>query len=113
MPYIKTVTNKSISKEEETEIKNRIGSAISILGKSEGWLMVNFEEDSHLYFKGQNDSLIAYVEIKLFGNASSEACSKMTEEVSRIINEELSIDKSNIYVSYYPTDKWGWNGNNF
>jgi phenylpyruvate tautomerase PptA (4-oxalocrotonate tautomerase family) len=37
----------------------------------------------------------------------------MTEEVTNIISEELGIDKSNIYVSYYPTDKWGWNGNNF
>ena len=113
MPFINTKVNTKIDNEKELRIKERLGEAINILGKSEGWLMVNFEEDSHLYFKGQNDSLIAYVEIKLFGNASNEACNKMTEEVSRIINEELSIDKSNIYVSYYPTDKWGWNGNNF
>ena len=37
----------------------------------------------------------------------------MTKEISNIINEVLGIDVSNIYVSYYPTDKWGWNGNNF
>ena len=113
MPYIKTVTNKSISKEEETEIKTRIGSAISILGKSEGWLMVDFEENAHLYFKGSNDNLIAYVEVKLFGSASNDACNNMTKEISNIINEVLGIDVSNIYVSYYPTDKWGWKGNNF
>ena len=113
MPYIKTVTNSSISKEQENEIKTRIGNAISLLGKSENWLMVDFEENAHLYFKGSNDNLIAYVEVKLFGSASSDSCNNMTKEISNIINEVLGIDVSNIYVSYYPTDKWGWNGNNF
>ena len=113
MPFINTKTNAKIDKEKELLIKQRLGQAINILGKNEGWLMINFEEDSHIYFKGQNDSLIAYIEIKLFGNASDDMYNKMTEEVTKIINEELLIDKSNIYVSYYPTDKWGWNGNNF
>ena len=113
MPFINTKTNASITKEQEIEIKTRLGNAVQILGKSEGWLMTNFEENSHLYFKGSNDNLIAYVEIKLFGDAGRELYNKMTEEVSNIINEVLGIDKSNIYVSYYPTSNWGWNGNNF
>jgi phenylpyruvate tautomerase PptA (4-oxalocrotonate tautomerase family) len=113
MPFINTKVNTKISPEKEQIIKEKLGQAISILGKSESWLMVNFDEDSKLYFKGQNNSLIAYIEIKLFGNASDDMCNKMTEEVTNIISEELGIDKSNIYVSYYPTDKWGWNGNNF
>ena len=113
MPFINAKVNTKISPEKEISIKEKLGQAINLLGKSEGWLMINFDEDSHLYFKGQNDSLIAYVEIKLFGDASDDMCNKMTEEVTKIISEELSIDKSNIYVSYYPTNKWGWNGNNF
>ncbi len=113
MPFINAKVNTKISQEKELAIKERLGQAISLLGKSEGWLMINFDEDAHLYFKGQNDQLLAYIEIKLFGNVSDDMCKKMTEEVTRIIGEELTIDKSNIYVSYYPTDKWGWNGNNF
>ena len=75
--------------------------------------MVDFEENAHLYFKGSDENKIAYVEIKLYGNASDDACNQMTNEISNIINEIFGIDKSNIYVSYFPTDKWGWNGNNF
>lgn len=113
MPYIKTRTNTSISKEQESEIKTRLGNAITNLGKSEQWLMVDFDQNCNLYFQGSNDKLIAYVEVKLYGNASSDAYNKMTNEISNILNEILNIDKNNIYVSYYPTDNWGWNGNNF
>ena len=113
MPYIKTRTNTSISKEQETEIKKRLGASITNLGKSEQWLMVDFDSDCNLYFQGSNENLIAYVEVKLYGEASSEAYNRMTNEISNILNEVLSIDKSNIYVSYYPTSNWGWNGRNF
>lgn len=113
MPYIKTTTNSSISSDQELEIKKRIGTAINLLGKSEGWLMVDFEENAHLYFKGSNNNKIAYVEVKLYGSASHDSCNNMTNEITNIINEVLNIDKSNIYVSYYPTNEWGWNGNNF
>lgn len=113
MPYIKTRTNSNISKEQELEIKKRLGDAISNLGKSEQWLMVDFDSNCNLYFQGSNDNLIAYVEVKLYGNASRDQYSNMTNDISNILNEVLNINKNNIYVSYYPTDNWGWNGNNF
>ena len=113
MPYIKTRTNKSISKEQEESIKSRLGTAIGLLGKSEQWLMVDFDSNCNLYFQGDKNRLNAYVEVKLLGTADNDAYSKMTDEICSIINEELKIDKSNIYVSYYPTDVWGWNGSNF
>ncbi len=75
--------------------------------------MVDFDSNCNLYFQGDNNRLIAYVEVKLFGNVSNESCSKMTKEICNILNIVLGINESNIYVSYYPTDKWGWNGANF
>lgn len=113
MPYIKTRTNTQITNEQELNIKRRLGESIINLSKTESWLMVDFDPNCHLYFKGDSSQPNAYVEVKLFGKASAEAYNKMTNEITNILNEELSISPSNIYVSYFETDNWGWNGNNF
>lgn len=36
--------------------------------KSERYLMMEFEDNSHLYFQGKNDFPIAYIEAAIFGN---------------------------------------------
>lgn len=113
MPYINLRTNKGISSEVELRIKERLGEAISIVGKSEGWLMVEFNDNCKLYFKGSNESPICYVDIKLYGKASREAYSRMTNVICSILDEELGIPASNVYVSYGEYDNWGWNGSNF
>lgn len=113
MPYIQTRTNASIVKEKEIKIKERLGEAIQILGKSENWLMVEFIPECNMYFKGSNENLIAYVDVKLYGASSQENYNTMTMEISKILNEELGISKEHIYVSYGEYDNWGWNGNNF
>ena len=38
---------------------------------------------------------------------------RLTAALSEIINEELGIDRSNIYIKYEEADHWGWNGGNF
>ena len=50
MPYIQTRTNCGIDKEKEIRIKERLGEAIRILGKSEDWLMVEFVPNCNLFF---------------------------------------------------------------
>ena len=113
MPYIGTRTNKTISKEKELIIKEKFGEAITILDKSESWLMLEFTGDLNMYFQGNGEDGIAYIDIKLLGSASSDAYNKMTQVVTEIISNELEINPSKIYVSYSEFANWGWNGNNF
>ena len=114
MPYISTKTNVSISKEKEVKIKSALGKAINILpGKSENWLMLSFEEECSMYFKGESDKNIAFVEVKLFGKSSSDAYDKLTLEITGILNRELQIAPENIYVKYEEVSHWGYNGHNF
>ena len=113
MPYISTRTNALISKEQRNIIREKLGKSISLLNKSEEWLMLEFNSNCDLLFRGNDNCLIAYVEVKLYGDTNNELCDKMTNSISNILNEVLNIDMANIYVSYYPTDKWGWNGRNF
>ncbi len=114
MPYISTKTNVAISKDKEIEIKKKLGKAIEIIpGKSENWLMVSFEEQCSLYFKGKADSGIAFVEVKLFGKADSASYNKLTVVISDILKDELGIAPDHVYVKYEEISNWGWNGSNF
>lgn len=113
MPFINTRTNTIISPDKEAVLKEKFGRAISILGKGEGWLMLNFEGDCNLWFKGKNDMNIAMVEISLFGKATESAYDRMTAEITEILSSELKILPDCVYVKYEEVKYWGWNGNNF
>lgn len=113
MPFIDTKTNVTITPDKEAVLKEKFGRAISILGKGEGWLMLNFESDKNLWFKGRNDMKMAIVELALFGKASESAYDRMTGELTDILSSELGISKDCIYVKYEEVKYWGWNGSNF
>ena len=85
MPFINSKITKKITREEEVVVKEKLGKAIELIpGKSEAWLMVNFEAESHLYFKGSNDKDIAYVEVSVFGSENKEAFNNLTAEITRL-----------------------------
>ncbi len=113
MPMIRTRVNRHISHETEKKLARRLGEAIRLLGKSEEWLMLDFEDESRLYFKGESDRPLAYVEVKLLGKASAEAYERMTAEICRILEDEMGIAPDGVYVYYAETGHWGWNGSNF
>lgn len=113
MPFINSRVTVKLTQEKEEAIKQKLGQAISILpGKSEGWLMVGFEDEYSLYFKGDKCEKAAFVDVKIFGGADSRSCDQMTGEICRIYEEELGIPASNIYIAYQPVKDWGWNGGN-
>ncbi len=114
MPMIQTKTNIEISNEQELALKTALGKAISILsGKSEQWLMLSFEEKCHLYFKGDNSSPMAFVEVKVYGKIDYTQANRLTGEICRIFKEILSISPDKVYVKYEEVEMWGWNSNNF
>ena len=113
MPFINTKFSGEITRAQQDEIKTAFGKAVSVLGKSESWLMVGFEENVPLYFKGEKSPKIAFVEVSLFGNAGNSAYDKFTGEVCKILGNSLGVPADKVYVKYSPTDNWGWNGSNF
>lgn len=112
MPYIKTTVNVPIPADKREIIKSALGKDASIIGKSEGWLMVDFRENSPLYFKGSDDPA-AMVSVDLYGAAGADAYRKMTSAVTRLLNTQLGIPADRIFVKYGEYSNWGWNGNNF
>lgn len=114
MPMIQTKTTAAISKEQEIQLKEKLGRAIAILpGKSEQWLMASFEDNCRMYFKGDNSAPLAFVEIKVYGKINPSAADKLTAEICDIFDGVLGISPANVYVKYEEVSMWGWNGGNF
>ncbi len=113
MPFIQTRVNRPIGQEQEKELARRFGQAVSALGKSENWLMLQFEDNCRLYFKGDSRKALAFVNVKLYGAAGKEAYQSMTAQVTEILQEVLSVPADGVYVEYEETDHWGWQGSNF
>ena len=63
MPFINSKISVALTDAQEQEIKSRLGQAITAIpGKSESWLMVGFEPEYKLYFRGSKDQPMAMVE---------------------------------------------------
>ena len=53
------------------------------------------------------------IEAKVLGSVDPSASSKMTAKVCEILQAQLGIPGDTVYVSYFGTSNWGWNGSNF
>lgn len=113
MPFINTKYSGDITPEQEMNIKTALGEAMSVIGKSENWLMVGFEPNCTLYFKGEKSEKIAFVDVSLYGNASRSAYEQLTAVICKVLGDNLGVSADKVYVKYSPTDNWGWNGGNF
>ena len=113
MPFIDSKLTVTLSQEKKESIKQKLGRAVSILHKGETYLMVGFQEGYELYLGGKKLEKGAYVEVSLFGSASSSDYSKMTGEICRILEAEAGIPAQCVYVTYHGLKDWGWNGSNF
>lgn len=113
MPFIDSKITVPVAPEKKESIKTKLGQAISLLGKTENYLMVGFEDSYDLYLGGKKLEKGAFVSVSLYGNAPSSAYDQMTGEICSILADELDIPGSNVYVTYQGIKDWGWNGGNF
>ena len=113
MPYISTKTNVTITEDSEAKIRAALGKAIeAIKGKSEKWLMLSFDGNARMAFRGET-SPTAMIEVEIFGSASDAEYAALTAKITDIISGELSIPTDRIYVKYEEISTWGWSGENF
>ncbi|MBQ1388403.1 MAG: hypothetical protein IIY78_02140 [Clostridia bacterium] len=112
MPFINCKLNVDITKEQEIELKDEFGRAISLIpGKSETWLMVNIEPRCALYFRGSNEKPTAMINVIVYGKANPTAYDSLTARFNTILSQVCGI--KDMYVSYQETSNFGYNGSNF
>ena len=112
-PFIDCKHTLKLSEEKREAVKAELGRAVSLLRKSERYLMVGFAEGYELYMAGKKLEKGAYVSVSLFGNASSSDYEKMTGMICEVFKELLDIPPSAVYVTYHEVNDWGWDGANF
>ncbi|WP_133014818.1 phenylpyruvate tautomerase MIF-related protein [Clostridium cuniculi] len=114
MPFINSKITTKLTKEKKDLIKSELGKIITnIPGKSENYLMIGFEDEYSLYFRGEELQYGAFVEVKIFGKADKKYLEMITKDICNLYEKELNIPQDCIYVKYEEVDNWGFNGFNF
>ncbi len=114
MPMIHASVSVPLNASQRESVKSKFGKAITCIpGKSEQWLMVHLEDNCDLYFQGNKKAPSAFVDVQIYGSASASAYDRLTASICKILEDELSIPQSRIYVKYGEVEHWGWNGGNF
>ena len=114
MPYISTKTTVTISPEKEKILKEKFARALEKnLNKGESWLMLSFEDNIRMWFKGDDSAPAAMIEVKILGKSNRASYTAMTADICSIIEKELGIPGDRVYVKYEECEHWGWNGGNF
>ena len=114
MPCMQWKTNVSITSVQEETLRAALGEAIALIpGKSESWLMLSFEPETRMAFRGRADEPVAFIAVDLYGGAPDAACDKLTARLCALAESVLGVAPDHVYVRYLATDQWGWNGANF
>ena len=114
MPYIDLKTTAKITAESEETLRKEFGKIITLIpGKTEAWLMLNFDDECRMAFKGNADGDTALVSVDLLGGASEKAYADMTRAICNTVSEVLGVPFGRIYVKYGEYTHWGYAGENF
>ena len=111
MPYINTTTTKVLTDEDVKSLTSDFGKAIETLpGKTEEWLMLNFEGGAKMAFRGKTEGDFCYIEVSIYGNADRESCGALTAALTEKVGERLGIAPECVYVRIEETELWGYGG---
>ena len=114
MPFITSKTNIEVTSVQENEIKSSIADFIgTIPGKTENYLFNDFQNNGHLYFRGDSQSPIAFLGVTIFNNESHAGYDEFTKKLTDLYQEVLGIDPHNIIVNYADSTIFGLDGKNF
>lgn len=113
MPFIDVKTTAQLTDSKKEIIKSELGKAVTILNKSETYLMVGIDDNYDLWFAGNKLDKGAYISVSLFGDAEKTAYELMTKVICDLMEREVNIEPSKVYITYHPVYDWGWNGSNF
>lgn len=106
MPFVVTRANVPISKQQEVELKGRLGLAIAHMpGKSETGLLLAFEENARLCLAGDDEPL-AYVEASVFANEGHAGYDAFVADVVDALQDVLGIPQARVYVRFSDIPVW-------
>jgi len=109
MPFI-VVRAAVMSREQELELKSRIGRAVSLVpGKNEASLLLCFEPGCRLYLGGQEAQAV-YVTTDFFGNEDHVGFDRFAAAVSQAFYDVLGVPPENVFVRFGDISVWSTGG---
>lgn len=114
MPMIVTHTTEPITNEKKEALTRAFGEAISLLpGKTDAYLMLEFQGECDMTFHGDTTLPLAFVEVKILGKSTKAAYDALTARICDILNQILGIPTDGTYVKYEEVEHWGYDRHNF
>jgi phenylpyruvate tautomerase PptA (4-oxalocrotonate tautomerase family) len=111
MPYLNIVTNQNV--EDEAALLKAASKTVSqASGKPESYVMVAIEQQANMLFGG-SDAPTAILDYRSLGLPGDRQA--FSDTLCTLINQQLGIDGSRIYISMTDSERqnWGWNHSTF
>ena len=116
MPLIQLDTSCDISDQEKQDaiVKEISRLAAVCIGKPEQYVMACVRDNVTMTMGGTSTPT-ALVTVKSIGGLNSNVNQKLSAEICQLLNSELGIEGSCIYITFeeLPASHWGWNSSTF
>jgi phenylpyruvate tautomerase PptA (4-oxalocrotonate tautomerase family) len=114
MPYIEAKLSIKLDDKQKNELQTQLTEVISnAFSKPKAYIMTTIEDEKAIFMAGVQPDSAAYISVGMLGTASKTACLSATQGICKTLNTDYGISGSNIYVTFHPTELWGWNGSMF
>ena len=111
MPFIEVKTSVHLTEELKNDLKTGLGQVITLIpGKTEAVTMVGLIGDYDLYFGGVDVDKGAYVEVKMYKSATTEAKAAVNKGICDLLKSTLSVEADNVYMTFFEQAEWGFKG---
>jgi len=111
MPYLNIVTNQEVQ-DKAALLKAASQTVAKASGKPESYVMVAVEQKADMFFGGSDGptAILDYRSLGLPGDRQA-----FSDALCTLINQQLGIDGSRIYISMTDSERqnWGWNHSTF
>ena len=115
MPFVNAKITKTLDESKKDELKAGFAKSLSLIGKTENWVMVNIEDAEDIWLGGKKKDAAAYVSVELVGSADEKASLTISKSICDVLENLLEIPSDSVYITIKPTDgyHWGWNKQTF
>ena len=116
MPLLQIKTNTgSVSPDLRSELQAKTAAILAEeIGKSLDFVMVIIETGKDIYFAGRAEPA-CYMEIKNVGTLPAETTEKISQRLSLLIKDKLSVNPNRCFLEFQESSRhhWGWNAKTF
>ena len=111
MPFIKIKTSFALTEARENGLKEKFGKAIELIpGKSEQYLLLEFEDNCRLWLRGRNEEPIVYIEAAIFGNEDHYGYDAFTLEITKAFCDTFGVRPDHVCIKFEDIGIWGTGG---